>query len=100
MRPSMSMSLHSVPRSLADDAASVVHRVLRSPGRPIDKATRSFIEPRFPIDVSLAPSYAGNVNSSHGFAVSEPGDRFELEADQVASSVVNGAELSTTVQSF
>jgi Domain of unknown function (DUF4157) len=33
-------------------APSIVHDVLRSPGRPLDAATRSFMEPRFGRDLS------------------------------------------------
>lgn len=35
-----------------DDAPSVVHEVLNSPGQPLDVATRSFFEPRFHHDFS------------------------------------------------
>ncbi len=34
------------------DAPPIVHDVLRSPGRPLDAATRSFFEPRFGRDLS------------------------------------------------
>jgi len=39
-------------RSSASEVPSIVHDVLRSPGQPLDAATRSFMEPRFGHDFS------------------------------------------------
>lgn len=117
----------------------IVHEVLRSPGQPLDAATRSFMEPRFGHDFSRvrvhnnaqAVESAGAVNAlaytagqnvvfgkgqyapsspqgqkllAHELAhvvqqngyekiarkldISEPGDRFEQEANQVARAVM------------
>jgi len=38
--------------SASTDAPPIVHDVLRSPGQPLDSATRSFMEPRFGADFS------------------------------------------------
>lgn len=48
------MDLHRVSSgaSETDTAPSIVHDVLRSPGRPLDSATRNFMEPRFGQDFS------------------------------------------------
>jgi hypothetical protein len=35
------------PQAAASEAPSIVHEVLRSPGQPLDAATRTFFEPRF-----------------------------------------------------
>jgi hypothetical protein len=40
------------------EAPPIVHDVLRSPGRPLDAATRSFFEPRFGADLSHIRVYA------------------------------------------
>lgn len=41
-----------VTESSADEVPPIVHEVLRSPGRPLDSATRAFMEPRFGCDFS------------------------------------------------
>lgn len=48
---------HSVQRKAAGvvpttEAPPIVHEVLRSPGQPLDSATRAFMEPRFGFDFS------------------------------------------------
>lgn len=40
------------PGSAASDAPPIVHDVLRSPGQPLDAATRAYFEPRFGHDLS------------------------------------------------
>ena len=40
------------PQADGVEASSQVHEVLRSPGRPLDSATRAFFEPRFGYDFS------------------------------------------------
>ncbi len=40
------------PAHVANTAPPIVHDVLRSPGQPLDTATRSFFEPRFGYDLS------------------------------------------------
>jgi hypothetical protein len=75
-------SLSAVP-----SVPSVVHDVLRSPGRPLDAQTRAFMEPRFGHDFgrvrvrSVAPAMSGSV-------VSHPEDESEREADRVADAVL------------
>lgn len=44
--------------NVAGHAPSIVHDVLRSAGRPLDKATRSFFEPRFGHDFSRVRIHA------------------------------------------
>jgi hypothetical protein len=39
-------------QSAVSDAPAVVHEVLRSPGKPLDTATRAYFEPRFGLDFS------------------------------------------------
>ncbi len=46
MKPAGSNTVAGVP------APPIVHEVLRSPGRPLDAATRAFMEPRFGLDFS------------------------------------------------
>ena len=43
---------HSVHTPSASSAPPIVHEVLRSPGQPLDSATRAFFEPRFGHDFS------------------------------------------------
>jgi hypothetical protein len=38
--------------SISEEVPSIVHEVLRSPGQPLDAATRAFFEPKFGHDLS------------------------------------------------
>ena len=42
-----------------EEAPSIVHEVLRSPGRPLDLATRAFFEPRFGYDFGRVRVHTG-----------------------------------------
>lgn len=65
-----------------------VHKALRSPGRPLDAATRAFMEPRFGHDFSRV-----SVGAQSKLSVGQPGDRYEQEADRLAERVVSGSSL-------
>jgi hypothetical protein len=47
------------PQSAAGDAPAIVHETLRSPGQPLDAATRDFFEPRFGRDFGRVRVHAG-----------------------------------------
>ncbi len=67
----------------------IVNDVLRSPGQPLNAATRAFFEPRFGHDFSrvrVHESRRGMIQAK--MMVGPPGDRFEQEADRVAESVM------------
>ena len=69
-------------------APPIVYEVLRSPGQPLDGATREFFEPQFGIDstrVPLHPSRSGGMQAR--LTVNTPGDRFEQEADLIAERI-------------
>jgi hypothetical protein len=72
-----------------DGVPPVVNEVLRVPGQPLDRETRAFMEPRFGHDFSQLPVH-GNVleNSDSNLTLSQPGDRYEQEADDVAKRVM------------
>jgi hypothetical protein len=53
----------------SDSAPSIVHDVLRSPGVPIDPATRAFMEPRFGQDFSRVRVHTGAKASESAKAV-------------------------------
>jgi hypothetical protein len=72
------------------EVPSVVHDVLRSPGRPLDAGTRSFMEPRFAHDFSHVPAHAA-APPSGDLTVVRPDDWSEHEADRVASRVARAA---------
>jgi hypothetical protein len=66
----------------------IVHEVLRSPGQPLDAATRAFMEPRFGHDfsgVGIHSSIAPHIPAR--FAMGTPQVQFEHEADKVANQV-------------
>jgi hypothetical protein len=76
-------------QSCISEVPPIVHDVLRSPGQPLDPATRAFFEPRFIHDFSRVPS--GNSTSSgvtSSLRLGSAGDRFEQEANRVAQAVL------------
>lgn len=76
-------------RGESETVPPIVHEVLRSPGQPLDSATRAFFEPRFGHDFSQV-----RVQGRAGMAmqpklvIGEPGDRYEQEADAIAEQVM------------
>ena len=74
-------------RADAIEAPSIVHDVLRSPGCPLDAATRSFMEPRFDHDFSRVRATSPQ-RSTGGLEIGQPGDRFEQEADQFSQKLM------------
>ena len=79
------------------EAPGIVHEVLRSSGRPLDRATRSFFEPRFGHDFSgvrihtgaLAAESARNVNAL-AYTV---GSNIVFRTEQFAPDTANGRRL-------
>jgi Domain of unknown function (DUF4157) len=67
---------------------SIVHKVVRSPGQPLDAATRVFMEPRFDHDFRLMPASTSRVQPSQ-LTISSPDDTFEREAETVAAQVLS-----------
>ncbi len=65
------------------EAPPIVHEVLRSPGQPLDPATRAFMEPRFGYDFSRIPAQTK-------LTVGASNDKYEQEADRVAEQVMRG----------
>jgi uncharacterized protein DUF4157 len=47
------------PHAAADEAPLIVNEVLRSPGQPLDAATRAYFEPRFGYDLSGVRVHSG-----------------------------------------
>src|SRR5688500_10393632 len=77
------------------EAPSVVHEALRSPGRPLDPATRSLMESRFGQDFSQVRLRTGGPPGPQGkLTVGSPGDAFEQEADRMAELVSRRARAS------
>jgi hypothetical protein len=70
-------------------APPIVHETLRSPGRPLDGATRAFFEPRLGSTFG-ASSTSAVFPAAAGLPISQPGDRLEQEADRVADRILSG----------
>ena len=66
-----------------DTAPPIVYDVLRTPGQPLDGATRAFMEPRFGHDFSRVPAIAPQ-RMPGALTVGPADDHYEQEADQVA----------------
>jgi hypothetical protein len=71
----------------------IVHEVLRSPGQPLDAATRAFFEPRFGHDFSRVPVRSGS-RATGLLTVIPSNDRSEREADNVARKVVDSTSVA------
>jgi len=65
-------------------APSIVHETLRSPGQPLDVATRAFFEPRFGMDFSQVRLHTGSIAAQSTRAI-------EAKAYTVGSDIVFGA---------
>jgi hypothetical protein len=74
----------------------IVYEALNSPGRPLDAATRAFMEPCFGHDFSNVQirSVASRTPQSK-LAVSQPGDAYEQEADRLAEAVMRMPDQTT-----
>ncbi len=69
----------------------IVHEVLRSPGQPLDPATRAFMEPRFGHDFSRVQLHTPPTTQT-SMTINQPGDRYEQEADRAAQKVLQTSE--------
>ncbi len=78
----------AVSPSPVNDVLPIVHEVLRSPGQPLDSATRAFMEPRFGYDLSsIQVSGLGPPSMQSQLAISQPEDPSEQQADALADQV-------------
>ena len=85
----------AINRDATGTAPPLVHQVLRSPGMPLDAATRAFFEPRFGRHAGAISSQpAGPAASSLG--IDPAGSATELEADAVADQVMQSSSVAGT----
>ena len=91
------LQLKAVSTVTPTEAPPIVHRVLRSPGQPLDSATRSFFEPRLGQDLSHVRVHtdAQAAESAHAvqalaYAV---GDRVAFAAGQYSPHSAEGRKL-------
>jgi hypothetical protein len=70
-------------------APPIVHDVLRASGTPLDKDTRTFMEPRFGFNFARTHTSTAPQTKSQDLKVGPAHDRFEQEADHVAHSVMH-----------
>ncbi len=54
-RNGLNLQRHPIPKNDPTEVPPIVYDVLRSPGQPLDPATRAFMEPRFGHDFSDVP---------------------------------------------
>ena len=80
------------------DVPSIVHEVLRSPGQPLDAATRAFMEPRFGHDFSGVKLSNTAHGSSTPLRLGAAYDDREHQADEVAEQVMQRSPVKRTVQ--
>jgi hypothetical protein len=79
----------AVSQSEPAEVPPIVHEVLRSPGSPLDAATRSFMESRFSHDFSRVRPHTAPQAAS--LTIAPAGDSYEHEADQAADKVIQRA---------
>ena len=65
----------------------IVHEVLSSPGQPLDKQTRTFMESRFAQDFSRVPTRTASISRA-SLTIGPANDPLEREADRVAEDVI------------
>jgi hypothetical protein len=94
------LSLQRFAANQAEPASvpSIVHEVLRSPGQPLDPATRIFMEPRFGHDFSQVPTQENrSMLEPANLTIGAPHDAFEQEADMMAQRVMSQPANSTSI---
>jgi Domain of unknown function (DUF4157) len=86
--------LHAKPDGapLPGEAPPIVYQVLSSPGRPLDSATRAFMEPRFGqrMREQFRPPPAAAGKPQAKLTIAEPGDAHERQAESTANEVLLG----------
>ncbi len=87
---------------LPGEAPPIVYQVLSSPGRPLDSATRSFMEPRFGQRMGEqfrpAPAAAGKPQAK--LTIGEPGDAHEGQAESTAQAVMRDGGTAGAARSY
>ncbi len=86
------MSMHTAKRPsryAAFPAPSLVRSVLSSSGRPLDAATREFMEPRFS-RIPGIPAYSASNSVPSSLGVINSGHASERSADYLARNALNG----------
>ena len=68
----------------------IVHEVLRSPGRPLDEATRALLEPKLGQVLGRSGVTPATAAPQH-MAISQPDDFHEKEADQIVERVMSSS---------
>src|ERR1700731_3622815 len=70
----------------------IVYEVLRSPGQPLDPATRAFMEPRFDHDFTRVPTHGAAMRSAQRqLGINGPNDSWEQDADRTAERIMRAA---------
>jgi hypothetical protein len=76
----------SVRQAGPEAVPPIVHEVLRSPGMPLDRETREFMESRFTSDFSRIRVHS--VPQTSGLTIGAANDSYEQEADRMADSAM------------
>ncbi|VVB73070.1 Uncharacterised protein [uncultured archaeon] len=79
---------HSTATGKIDAIPPAVHDVLREPGQALDIDTKSFLKSRLHHNISKMPIRSSKVSANSGWDISEPGDKFEQEADRIARDMM------------
>lgn len=90
----------AVNNSPTHEVPPIVYEVLRSPGQPLDAATRVFMEPRFEHDFSGVKISNATQCPSTRLKLGAPHDHYEEEAASVAEQVMNRSLLRNPANSY
>jgi len=86
----------AVNSSPTHEVPAIVHEVLRSPGQPLDIATRNFMEPRFATDFSgVRVHMHKNLPIPGRLAIGAPDDASEQDAEVTAKHVMSDTNTSS-----
>ena len=91
-RKSLTLQRQSARPAPSVVPAMIVHDVLRSPGEPLDAATRSAMSNRFANSPGSSVASITRTPLQATLAVNQPGDRYEQEADAVSERVMQAPE--------
>ncbi len=78
----------STNRSEPSEVPPIVHEVLRSPGKPLDPATRTLMESRFRQNFSRVQNPIISQMTPTKLTLGQSGDKYEQEADHMADIAI------------
>jgi Domain of unknown function (DUF4157) len=89
----------AIGRNAVNGVPPIVHEVLRSPGQPLDAATRGYFETRFSGTLSAVPVRLAAKSNASSLSVEPPDTSYEREADAWAERATSAGANSRSNRS-